>query len=69
MMRAQTSICEQGRNETAALDDAPFENVAKPIARRFGVSPEAMRIRLERMGLLLREAALQTSLNFFEENV
>jgi hypothetical protein len=62
MMRAQTSICEQGRNKTASLDDVPFENVAKPIARRFGVSPAAMRIRLERMGLLLREAPRQTSL-------
>ncbi len=28
-------------------DDALFENVAKPIARRFGVSPAEMRIRLE----------------------
>jgi Zn-dependent peptidase ImmA (M78 family) len=62
MMRAQTSIYEQVRNDTAAVDDALFENVAKPIARRFGVSPAAMRIRLERMGLLLREAPRQTSL-------
>ena len=62
MIRAQTSIYEQGRNDTAAVDDALFENVAKPIARRFGVSPAAMRIRLERMGLLLREAPRQTSL-------
>jgi hypothetical protein len=40
------------RNEAASLDDAPFENVAKPIARRFGVSPAAMRIRLDKLGLL-----------------
>jgi hypothetical protein len=44
------------------VDDALFENVAKPIARRFGVSPAAMRIRLEGLGLLLREAPKQTSL-------
>jgi hypothetical protein len=62
MMRAQTSIYEQDRNETAAVDDTLFENVAKPIARRFGVSPVAMRIRLERMVLLLREAPRQSSL-------
>ena len=62
MMRAQTLIYEQGRNEAAAVDDALFENVAKPIARRFGVSPAAMRIRLERLGLLLRQAPRQISL-------
>lgn len=62
MMRAQTLIYEQGRNEAAAVNDPLFENVAEPIARRFGVSPAAMRIRLERLGLLLREAPRQTSL-------
>jgi hypothetical protein len=36
-----------GRSETAAVDDALFEEVAKPIARRFGVTAAAMRIRLE----------------------
>jgi len=55
-------IEEQGRNEADAVDDALFENVAKPIARRFGVSPAAMSIRLEKLGLLLRQAPLQTSL-------
>jgi hypothetical protein len=30
--------------------------LAKPIARRFGVSPAEMRIRLESLGLLLRQA-------------
>lgn len=60
MMRAQTPIHEQGRNEAASLDDALFENVAKPIARRFGVSPAAMRIRLEKLGLLLRQAPRQS---------
>jgi len=62
MMRAQTLIYEEGRNEAAAVEDALFENVAKPIARRFDVSPAAMRIRLERLGLLLRQAPRQTSL-------
>jgi Zn-dependent peptidase ImmA (M78 family) len=62
MMRAQTLIYEQGRNEADAVDDALFENVAKPIARRFGVSSAAMRIRLEKLGLLLRQAPRQTSL-------
>ena len=38
MMRAQSMIYEQDRNEAGAVDDALFEEVAKPIARRFGVS-------------------------------
>ena len=50
MMRAQSMIYGQGRNETGAVDDALFEEVAKPIARRFGVSPQAMRLRLEKSG-------------------
>jgi hypothetical protein len=59
MMRAQNMIYEQGRNETGAVEDAVFEEVAKPIARRFGVSAPAMRIRLEKLGLLLREVPHQ----------
>ena len=62
MMRAQSMIYEQGRNEARAVDDALFEEVAKPIARRFGVSRQAMRLRLEKLGLLLRQAPLQASL-------
>ena len=62
MMRAQTLIYEQGEAEVAAVDDALFENVAKPIARQFGVSAVAMRIRLEKLGLLLREAPRQRDL-------
>jgi Zn-dependent peptidase ImmA (M78 family) len=62
MMRAQTMIYEQGRSETGAVDDALFEEVAKPIARRFGVSAPAMRIRLEKLGLLLRQTPPQASL-------
>jgi hypothetical protein len=63
MMRAQSMIYEQGRNEAGAVDDALFEEVAKPIARRFGVSAPAMRIRLEKLGLLLRQKPPQISLN------
>jgi Zn-dependent peptidase ImmA (M78 family) len=65
LMRAQTLIYEQGRGETTAVDDALFENVAEPIARRFGVSRMAMRIRLEKLGLLLRVAPQQQSLKDF----
>lgn len=62
MMRAQTKIYEQGRSETGAVDDALFEEVARPIARRFEVSAPAMRIRLEKLGLLLRQTPQQASL-------
>ena len=62
MMRAQTMIYEEAGSETGAVCDALFEEVAKPIARRFGVSAPAMRIRLEKLGLLLRQAQGQTSL-------
>ena len=62
MIRAQSMIYEQGRYEAEAVDEALFEEVAKPIARRFGVSAPAMRIRLEKLELLLRQAPQQTSL-------
>jgi hypothetical protein len=62
MMRAQTMIYEQGSSEAGAADDALLEEVAKPIARRFGVSAPAMRIRLEKLELLLRQTPQQTSL-------
>jgi hypothetical protein len=55
-------IYEQGKSESGAVDEALFEEVAKPLARRFGVSPAAMRIRLETLGLLLREPPRQASL-------
>jgi len=54
LVRAETLIHEQGKGEADAVDDALFESVAEPIARRFGVSRAAMRIRLEKLGLLLR---------------
>lgn len=62
MLRAQSLMYEQGRSEVGAVDDALFEHVAKPIARKFGVSLPAMRIRLENLGLMLREPSRQQSL-------
>ena len=44
------------------LTEQAMENVARPLARQFLVSPIAMRIRLERLGLLLRDAPNQRSL-------
>lgn len=41
--------------ETRNPDDARLDRFAKPLADRFEVSAEAMRIRLEKLGLLLRE--------------
>jgi len=57
--RAESLIHEQGRGEADAVDDALLESVAEPIARRFGVSRAAMRIRLEKLGLLLRAEPAQ----------
>ena len=62
MLRAETLIQEQGRGEADALDDALFESVAEPIARRFRVSRTAMRIRLEKLRFLLRAEPKQQSL-------
>jgi Zn-dependent peptidase ImmA (M78 family) len=63
LMRAETLIREQGRGEAEAVDDALFENVAERFARRFGVSRTAMRIRLEKLGLLLRAEPRQQPMN------
>ena len=51
-----------------------WSDFARPFAQRFLVSPQAMRIRLEKLGLLLREVPRQRILTvadspFFEENV
>jgi Zn-dependent peptidase ImmA (M78 family) len=62
MLRAETLMHEQDRGEINAVDDALFESVAEPIARRFRVSRTAMRIRLERLRLLLRAEPKQQSL-------
>lgn len=45
--------------EFTETDDQALDNVAKPFAERFLVSPIAMRIRLERLGLLHRTVPLQ----------
>jgi Zn-dependent peptidase ImmA (M78 family) len=63
LMRAETLIREQAKGEAEAVDDALFENVAERIARRFGVSRTAMRIRLEKLGLLLRAEPRQQPMN------
>ncbi|MBM3340057.1 MAG: hypothetical protein FJY62_08740 [Betaproteobacteria bacterium] len=39
--------------------DAAFNRIAQPIAEKFLVSPTAMRIRLEMLGLLLRQVPQQ----------
>jgi Zn-dependent peptidase ImmA (M78 family) len=62
LRRAQTMMYEHGRSETDAVDEALFEEVAKPIARCFGVSTAAMRIRLEKLGLFLRQTPKQIPL-------
>jgi hypothetical protein len=41
-------------NGTAGTDEMVLENAVRPLAVTFQVSPEAMRIRAEGMGLLLR---------------
>lgn len=38
-----------------AIDNMLLEHVARPLAQKFEVSPDAMRIRLESMNLLLRK--------------
>ena len=45
--------------EIAESDDAALDRFARPIAERFLVSPIAMRIRLEKLGLLHREVPRQ----------
>ena len=45
-----------------ACDDQLLEHIARPFAEQFLVSPIAMRIRLEGLGLLLREVPRQQSL-------
>jgi len=45
-----------------ACDDQLLEHIARPFAEQFLVSPRAMRIRLERLGLLHREVPRQQSL-------
>jgi Zn-dependent peptidase ImmA (M78 family) len=62
LSRAERLMHERGRSEVEAVDDALFESVAAPIARQFAVSRAAMRIRLEKLGLLLRADPKQLSM-------
>ena len=50
------------RSFDQARDDAVLEHFARPFAEQFVVSPVAMRIRLEKVGLLHREFPRQRSL-------
>ena len=43
----------------AGADDIVLESFARPLAEQFLVSPIAMRIRLEKLGLLHREVPHQ----------
>jgi len=48
-----------GKVDCSETDDNALERIARPLAERFLVSPIAMRIRLEKLGLLLREVPHQ----------
>ena len=50
---------EFGNSIGAGADDNVLENFARPLAEQFLVSPIAMRIRLEKLGLLHREVPHQ----------
>jgi Zn-dependent peptidase ImmA (M78 family) len=50
---------EHGILDNPGADDYVLEAFAQPLAERFLVSPIAMRIRLEKLGLLLREVPRQ----------
>jgi Zn-dependent peptidase ImmA (M78 family) len=52
----QWKFCEQDWSETV---DGALDRIARPLAEKFLVSPIAMRIRLEKLGLLLREVPHQ----------
>jgi hypothetical protein len=50
---------EFGNSIGAGADDFVLENFARPLAEQFMVSPIAMRVRLEKLGLLHRMVPLQ----------
>ena len=54
--------CHIGDLEWSESDDEALDHFARPLAERFLVSPIAMRIRLEKLGLLLREVPHQRNL-------
>jgi hypothetical protein len=51
--------CWISRLQCSETDDHALDRIARPLAEKFLVSPIAMRIRLERLGLLLREVPRQ----------
>lgn len=62
LMRAEMKLRDYTPDGQSVLEDALLEEVAKPIAHRFAVSASAMRIRLEHLGLFLREEPKQQKL-------
>jgi hypothetical protein len=52
-----------GDFDCSAADDNALDRIARPLAERFLVSSIAMRIRLEKLGLLLREVPRQRILS------
>lgn len=54
--------CRIGALNCSETDDNMLDRVARPLAEQFLVSPIAMRIRLEKLGLLHREAPQQRTL-------
>jgi len=51
--------CQIGRYDCSEADDNVLDRIARPLAKRFLVSPTAMRIRLEKIGLPHREVPHQ----------
>lgn len=51
--------CRIGDIDCSETDDDALDRIARPLAETFLVSPIAMRIRLEKLGLLLREVPHQ----------
>jgi hypothetical protein len=54
---------EYGPIVSSAAEDVVLESFTKPFAEKFLVSPIAMRIRLEKLGLLHRTVPLQRLLS------
>lgn len=51
--------CQVGEYDCSESDDEALDRIARPFAEKFLVSPIAMRIRLEKLGLLMREVPHQ----------
>jgi hypothetical protein len=54
--------CEFGDYDCCETDDDVLYRIASPLAEQFLVSTTAMRIRLEKLGLLYREVPLPCTL-------